>query len=143
MLSDLVSEIEPGRCAIVVDQSLPVGRAANAAAVIALTMGKIHPELAGVDLIDGSGLAHPGLIPIGISVLGATAEELKALREKATSREISVVDFPIQGQQTNDYSAFGSAVALVETKELSYVGVGLYGSRKVVGKIVGKFGFLK
>ena len=89
MPSDLVSEIEPGRCAIVVDQSLPVGRAANAAAVIALTMGKIHPDLAGVDLIDGSGLAHPGLIPIGISVLGATAEELKALREKATSRAIS------------------------------------------------------
>ena len=44
MLSDLVSEIEPGRCAIVVDQSLPGGRAANAAAVIALTMGTILPN---------------------------------------------------------------------------------------------------
>jgi Protein of unknown function (DUF2000) len=43
---------EATRCVVVVDESLPPGRAANAAAVIALTLGKRHPHLAGPDLID-------------------------------------------------------------------------------------------
>ena len=77
---------KPTRCAIVVDASLPAGRAANAAAVIALTLGKRHPHLAGPDLVDASGRPHPGLIPIGIAVLAAPAEELNDLRESAQRR---------------------------------------------------------
>ncbi len=42
---------EPSRCVIVVDRALPAGRAANAAAVVAFTLGKRHPEVAGSDLI--------------------------------------------------------------------------------------------
>lgn len=136
------AQIEPGRCTIIVDKNLPVGRSANAAAVIALTMGKLHPELASADLVDGAAFAHPGLISIGISVLGADANDLNSVREKAIARGLSVVDFPVQGQQTNDYSAFMGAVAQVPTESLSYVGVGVYGPRKLVGKVVGKFDLL-
>ncbi|WP_152046658.1 DUF2000 domain-containing protein [Aureimonas psammosilenae] len=135
--------IEPGRCVIVVDDALPAGRAANAAAVIALTLGKLQPELAGADLVDGSGVAHPGLIPIGITILGAASADLPGIRAKALSRELTVIGFPVQGQQTNDYSAFGAAVGRVETNALSYVGVGIYGPRKTVGKVVGKYGRFK
>ena len=134
---------EAGRCVIVVDMALPVGRAANAAAVIALTLGKLRPELAGADLVDGSGFAHPGLIPIGIAVLGAPGADLGAIRAKALARELHVVDFPTEGQQTTDYTAFGAAVAGTPTEALTYVGVGLYGPRKAVGKIVGKYTLLK
>jgi hypothetical protein len=133
---------DSGRCVIVVDEALPPGRAANAAAVIALTLGKLRPELAGTDLVDKSGVAHPGLIPIGITILGTSANDLPSIRAKALSRELAVIDFPVQGQQTNDYTAFGAAVAQVETEALSYVGVGIYGPRKAVGKVVGKYGLL-
>ena len=134
---------QPTRCAIVVDASLPAGRAANAAAVIALTLGKRHPHLAGPDLVDASGRAHPGLIPIGIAVLAASAAEVNALRAKALKNGIDVVDFPSQGQQTTDYARFGSLVREVPTESLTYVGVGLYGARKAVGRIVGRFSLLK
>jgi hypothetical protein len=134
---------EPMRCAIVVDEALPPGRAANAAAVIALTMGRRHPQLAGADLIDGSGYAHPGLIPIGIAVLEAAADQLFALRAKALKNGVDVVDFPSQGQQTNDYREFGVRVRAVPTEDLTYVGIGVYGPRKAVGKVVGKFSLLK
>ncbi len=140
--SDEGEHDQPMRCVIVVDAALPAGRAANAAAVIALTLGKRHPELAGADLVDASGFAHPGLIPIGIAVLGAPASELGTLRGKALGRGIDVVDFPSQGQETTDYIAFGNAVAEVATEALSYVGVGLYGTRKLVGKIIGKYALL-
>ena len=134
---------QPTRCAIVVDGSLPAGRAANAAAVIALTLGKRHPHLAGPDLVDASGRAHPGLIPIGIAVLAAPAAEVNALRAKALKNGIDVVDFPSQGQQTTDYAKFGALVREVPTESLNYVGVGLYGARKAVGRIVGRFSLLK
>ena len=134
---------EMERCVIVVADDLPPGRAANAASVIALSIGKLYPDLVGTDLVDGSGYAHPGLIPIGISVLAAPAAELPPLRAKALSKELRVVSFPIQGQQTNDYVAFGDAVGTLATDELAYVGIGLVGSRKSVGKIVGRYGLLK
>jgi hypothetical protein len=133
---------EPMRCTIVVDLALPSGRAANVAAVIALTLGKRHPHLAGADLVDGSGHAHPGLIPIGITVLAAAAADLPRVCAKALKAGLDIVDFPSQGQQTNDYTEFGARVREVLTEELSYVGVGLYGTRKAVGKIVGKFSLL-
>jgi hypothetical protein len=134
---------EPRRCAIVVDRDLPPGRAANAAAVIALTLGQRHPHLVGPALVDGAGFAHPGLIPIGIAVLAGAAAELAALRAKALAAGIDVVDFPVQGQQTTDYAAFRAAVAEMSPDALTYVGVGLYGVRKAVGKLVGRFALLR
>jgi hypothetical protein len=131
------------RCVIIVDQNLPAGRAANAAAVIALTLGKRHPHLAGPDLVDASGHAHPGLIPIGIAVLAAAAPDLGKIREKAVKDSIDVVDFPAQGQETTDYAEFGARVRNVATTEIQYVGVGLYGPRKSVGRIVARFSLLK
>lgn len=128
---------------IVVDIALPAGRAANAAAVIALTLGRRHPHLAGADLVDASGHAHPGLIPIGIAVLAAPAAELRTLRAKALKSEIDVVDFPSEGQMTTDYAEFGARVRGIATDDLSYAGVGLYGRRKAVGRVVGRFSLLK
>lgn len=138
-----LSETEQARCAIVVDAELPPGRAANAAAVIALTLGKLYPELAGADLIDASGFPHPGLIPIGITVLAAPAADLPGVRAKALKAGINLVDFPSQGQQTNDYGEFGAKVLEVATENLTYVGVGVFGARKAVGKVVGKYALLK
>ncbi len=133
----------PERCVIVVDAALPPGRAANAAAVLALTVGQRQPALVGPPLVDASGVAHPGLIPIGIAVLAADTEALAAIRDKAVAIGCDVVDFPVQGQQTTDYSAFRDAVALVETAALRYVGVALVGPRKPIGKLVANLGLLK
>ncbi len=133
----------PERCVIVVDSELSVGRAANAAAVIALTVGQRHPSLVGAPLVDASAYEHPGLIPIGISILAAKQEELSTLRGKGVLVGCDIIDFPTQGQQTNDYSAFQDAVAQVATEDLRYVGVALVGARKPISKIVANLGLLK
>jgi len=140
---DAQSTTTPERCVIVVDAQLPIGRAANAAAVIALTVGRRHPALVGLPLVDASGVAHPGLIPIGIAVLAADQPTLSAIRAKGVAAGCDVVDFPVQGQQTTDYTAFRDAVALIPTADLQYIGVALVGARKPVGKIVANLGLLK
>ncbi len=134
---------EPSRCVIVIDKALPVGRAANAVAVIAVALGNRHPHLSGPDLVDASGYAHPGLIPIGVAILAADAADLSDVRTRALKRNIDVVDFPFQGQQTTDYTEFGARVREVLTEHLTYVGVGLYGPRKDVGRIVGRLPLLR
>lgn len=133
----------PQRCVIVVDAALPVGKAANAAAVIALTIGQRHPSLVGAALVDADGLAHPGLIPIGIAVLAATQDELSALRVKGVEIGCDVVDFPEQGQTTTDYHAFCDVVSTVPTAELKYLGVALIGDKKPIRNAVANFGLLK
>jgi len=144
MTNDTMKETaRPQRCVIVVDSALPAGRAANAAAVLALTVGQRHPALVGEPLVDASGCAHPGLIPVGIAVLAANQDELAMVRGKALAAACDVVTFPAQGQQTTDYAAFRDAVATVVTEELRYVGVALIGERKPVSKAVANLGLLK
>jgi len=138
-----ISEVKknpPERCVIILDEQLSPGRAANAAAVIALTIGQRHPELVGEVLIDASGEQHPGLIPIGISVLSASTDELTALRQRAVqTQEIEdIVDFPVQGQQTKNYAEFINAVAQTPLDALSYVGIALIGKKKTISKLVAK-----
>jgi hypothetical protein len=133
----------PSRCVIVIDAALAPGRAANAAAVIALTVGARHPGLVGEPLVDAAGFAHPGLIPIGIAVLSAGQDELNALRARALDAGCDVVDFPVQGQQTTNYAAFRDVVATVAPEELRYVGLALVGEKKPIGKIVANLGLLK
>lgn len=131
------------RCVAVVDDALPIGKAANAAAVMALTMGARQSHLVGEPLVDAAGNRHPGLIPIGIPVLGAPAADLACLRDRANQAGLEVVDFPAQGQETNDYAQFRRMVGETAPDQLRYLGVMVYGERRKVSRIVGKYGLLR
>jgi hypothetical protein len=89
-------------------------------------------------LRESDGTAHPGLIPIGIPVLKATAQQLSELRQKSLAH-CDVVDFPVQGQATTDYDAFLDAVNALSGPSLQYLAIGLVGPRNRIGKLVGGF----
>ena len=82
---------------VVVDESLAPGLAANAAAVMAMTLGAKLPDLIGADFEDGGRWRHPGLITAGLPVLRAPADELPALRARAVEAEVGVIGFPAFG----------------------------------------------
>lgn len=133
----------PERCVIVVDQELPPGLAANAAAVLALTLGAREPALAGAEFVDGDAQPHPGLIPIGLPVLTAPRARLTDLRGRAAAAGLGVVDFPTLGQQTNDYDEFRSRVAATPAADLEYLGLAVYGERRPVGRLTGNLPLLR
>jgi hypothetical protein len=133
----------PERCVIVIDEELPPGLAANAAAVLALTLGAIEPALVGAEFLDADEGAHPGLIPTGLPVLKAPRAELGGLRGRAGDAGLGVVDFPTLGQQTNDYDEFRGRVAKTPAAELEYLGVAVYGPRRAVGRVTGNLPLLK
>jgi hypothetical protein len=131
------------RCVIIVDEALPAGLAANAAAVLALTLGARQPDLVGADFVDADAQPHPGLIPIGLPVLRAARLDLVEIRRRAAADGVSVVDFPAFGQQTNDYDEFRGMVAATPSAELSYLGVALSGPRRAVGRLTGRLALLR
>lgn len=134
----------PARCVVVLADDLPPGLAANAAAVLALSLGAAVPALPGPDVIDADGTVHPGLIPIGFPVLKAPREELRELRARARETDgVAVIDFPAPGQRTTNYAEFAAAVAGTRVEELQYVGVLVHGDKKPVNKLTGGYALLR
>lgn len=97
------------RCVMILNAALPPGKATNAAAVMALTLGQRHPALVGDTLEDADRRPSPGLITTGIPVLAATDEQLSALREQCEQAEYDLVLFPEEGQTTTDYQALSAS----------------------------------
>ena len=128
---------------MVLDRQLPVGLAANAAAVLALTLGALEPALPGPDFTDAAGHTHPGLFPAGLPVLGAEPADLVALRERAQSSGVRVVAFPVAGQQTNEYEQFRDTVASTAPGQLRCLGLLLHGPAKAVRSLTGGLALLR
>jgi hypothetical protein len=129
------------RCVVVVDEGLAPGLAANAAAVMALTLGTKVPALVGEEFVDGAGERHPGLITTGLPVLRAAAEQLPQLRARAIEADVGVIGFPRSGQTTTDYDHFRAMVA--ETESPDYLGLAFYGDGKTLRRLTGSLGLLR
>jgi hypothetical protein len=129
------------RCVLVLDEALAPGKAANAAAVMAMTLGTKVPLMIGDDFPDGAGALHPGLYREGLPILKAPADTLRELRAKAVAAEVGVIGFPVNGHQTNDYEEF--VAMLGESADVSYLGLALYGPAKTVRKLTGSLPLLR
>ena len=53
---------ELDKCVLVIDEAMPRGLAANTAAILGITWGRLRPELVGEDVTDAAGAIHPGII---------------------------------------------------------------------------------
>jgi uracil phosphoribosyltransferase len=129
------------RCVVVVDEALAPGLAANAAAVMALTLGTKVPAMVGEEFVDGAGERHPGLITTGLPVLRAAAAALPELRARALQAEVGVIGFPRSGQTTTDYEHFRAMVA--EAQAPDYLGLAFYGDGKTLRRLTGSLGLLR
>ena len=132
------------RCVIVVDESLPPGLAANATAMLAVTLGATVAGLPGAALVDADGDVHPGLIPQGLTVLRAPADRLSDLHARAAaSEDVGLIDFPTDCQQTTDYDEVRRRVAGIPAAHLCYLAILLYGPRRSVSRLTGNLALLR
>jgi hypothetical protein len=128
---------------VVVQEDLPAGRAANAAASVSAAIGARVRGLLGPDAVDGDGSAHPGLPWAGCSVLVAASEQLTAIRSKAAGSDgVLVVDMPEAAQLTRVYDEYLQAVAETPSEALAPLAVALVGPRNRVDRIVGRLPLL-
>lgn len=136
---------QPGyKCAIVVSGDLPTGLAANAASVLALTMGHRVEGLVGVDVKDADGVVHAGVIHTPLPILTAPRERIGTIVQTAAAQdETFFVSFSSLAQSCRTYDEYIEKMAATATADLASVGIGLYGPRKQVNKLVGTLPLLR
>lgn len=145
---DEIRTDEPTRAArlkwvIVVDETLPAGRATNAAICVASATAVGVTGLLGPDAKDGGGSVHPGLPWAGCTVLGAPAGRLGAIRAKAVdSAGVFVADMPTYGQSTRVYDEYVRQLGETDTADVAYHAVSLVGPRNRIDKLVHRLGLL-
>ena len=134
------------KCVIVLDEDLPLGLAANTAAILGLTLGRELPEVVGADVTDGDGRRHLGIIEFPIPVLKAPPEAVGALREALYAPEyrgLTVVDFSDLAQGCKTYGEYMAKMAQTEGGTLTYFGLALCGDKKRVNRLTGSLPLLR
>lgn len=134
------------KCVMILDSSLPVGIAANTAAILGVTLGKTMPEVVGVPVTDQSGKEHTGIITFPIPVLKASPETLKEIRQKLYQPEyqdITAIDFSDLAQGCKAYEEFIQKMEQTPENALEYFGLAICGAKKKVNQLTGNMPLLR
>lgn len=132
------------KCVIVLKTGLPPGFAANAAAVLAISLGKKHPEIVADDFPDASGGLHAGLVNVPVPLLQSDDVGLKSLRNDAISNpEVTVVDFSEPARVAKTMESYRDLLKARKPEDLSYVGVALFGPKKAVSDLTAGLSLLR
>lgn len=134
------------KCVMVIDEGLPLGLAANTAAILGVTLGKQLPEVVGADVLDSRGREHLGIIEFPVPVLKGTPESLRQLRETLYApdfQDLTVVDFSDLAQGCKTYEEFIGKMGETEERTLRYFGLAICGARKEVDRLTGSLPLLR
>lgn len=89
---------------------------------------------------------HPGITQLPIPILGTTRPKIKEIRERLLSMKLEdmiVVDFSTVAQQSRTYDEYESALLDTEEKDIQYVGIAVYGEKKVINKMTGNLSLIR
>ncbi len=133
------------KCVMVVDSTLPSGLIANTAAVLGLSLGNHIPGLIGPDITDSGGELHKGITAVPIPVLGSNRDELSRIyRACQTKRpDLTVIGFSTIAQDCHTYAEYMALTGERPSQETQYLGLCIYGSRKVVNSLCGQLKLLR
>lgn len=139
-------DIQNKKCVMVIDENLPLGFIANTSAIMGITLGKYIPEAIGPQVLDKNKNSHLGIIQFPVPILKASKEKLKEIREElfdSKYAELIVVDFSDVAQSCNDYDDFIEKINATEEQDITYFGIGICGSKKLINKLTGSLPLLR
>lgn len=132
------------KCVMIIDESLPLGEIANAAAVLGITLGGKMPEAVGENVRDSAGNPHIGVIKIPVPILKASRDVIGKLRLRLYDRQfgdITAVDFTDLAQSCKTYDEFIDKMSY--TSELNYIGLALCGDNRKISKLTGNLPLMR
>lgn len=139
-------DFQSEKCVMVLEEHLPLGIAANTAAIMGITLGKKMPSVVGADVTDQTGHVHLGIVEFPVPILKASAESIKALRERLYAPEfgdLTVVDFSDLAQGCKTYAEFTAKMKDASETDLTYFGIAILGAKKKVNKLTGSMPLLR
>ncbi|MEV7973779.1 DUF2000 domain-containing protein [Cellulomonas sp. NPDC089187] len=132
------------KIAIVVDGALPSGLAANAAAVVAATLGLRTTGMIGADARSADGVHVPGITRMAMPILKSDVTGLTELHRRALIEpELFTVPFTAAAQAARGYDEYLEGLAAQEMAELALVALGIAGPRARVSSLAGSLPLLR
>ena len=128
------------KCVMIIGDDLPVGVTANIAGIMGMSLGKIKPEIVGIDATDAEGCIHKGLIQFPVPILKGSRENLKKIRQKLSEQDfndLNVIDFSNIAQESMTYNDYLERLQQTEENDLSYIGLAICGNKKKINKLTG------
>jgi len=139
-------DLENEKCVMVIDGRLPLGMAANAAAILGISLGKKMPEVVGTDVSDQTGNLHLGIIEFPVPILKGDGPCIKTIRERLYGPDFSdltTVDFSDLAQGCKTYGEFVEKMKNMPETDLNYLGIAICGPKKKVNKLTGNIPLLR
>ncbi|KRL05404.1 DUF2000 domain-containing protein [Liquorilactobacillus oeni] len=132
------------KCVLIIDPELPLGLIANTAAILGCSLGKIHPEINGDDLLDQEKHSYPGIVKIPIPVLKAVSSKVKEIQiETEKIEEIEVISFADCAQTAKNYQEYAEKVQNSNHENIKLLGICLYSTTKKVNHFAGSLSLLR
>ncbi len=128
------------KCVMVLEEDLPIGLAANSAAILGISLGRLQPHIVGVDVQDKNGLVHPGIIEFPIPILQSHDEGIRKIRQRLKEpnfQDVTVIDFSDLAQSCKRYDEYIDKMADAGEDDLHYFGIVLCGPAKKINKLTG------
>ena len=139
-------DLKNEKCVMIIDENLPLGIAANTAAILGITLGKEMPQVVGEDVTDKTGNEHLGIIEFPVPVLKGNTESIREIRERLYEPDFSdltVVDFSDLAQSCKTYDEFTEKMKKVSETDLNYFGIAICGSKKKINQLTGSMPLLR
>lgn len=128
------------RCVLVVADELPKWLAVNSAAILGVALAAHGLIPIGPDLLDASGVKHPGIGTTPLPILAAPGDELSQLRSTAIEKGIFVIDFNSAAHNSHTYDEYEKLLA---DEPVDYLGLALHGPKKAVTSVSGNLKSLR
>ncbi len=109
-------------------------------------MGSHYPDAVGKDVVDKNENEHLGIIEIPIPILKGNKEFLNNLRDtlyKEEYKDMIVADFSDVAQSCKTYDEYIDKISKIESNNINYFGIAIYGTKKQVNKLTGSIGLLR
>jgi hypothetical protein len=113
---------------------------------LALTLGRQIDGILGPDVPDKSGAVHCGITTIPIPILRTAESTIKEIRlrvAKDADQDLFIVDFTDAAQSTRTYDEYTQKISGLETEELRYLAIALYGPKKIVQRLTGSLPLMR
>lgn len=124
------------KVAVVVRDDLQPWQRLNVTAFLISGVTTAHPELVGQDYEDADGQRYLRLLGVPVLIFEAAAEILQSARVRAVERGLPLAVYTREMFATGHDADNRAVVRAVPSAGLNLVGIGMYGPKNVVDKVI-------
>lgn len=134
------------KCVMIIDKALPIGLIANTAAVLGSSLSHHVSGLIGPDISYGGSGTHKGVTTVPFPILAMGRNGIKEIHDRVkseNSEDITVIGFNTVAQKSKSCEEYTQKLNNMDPGDLNYLGICLWGPKKLINRLCGSIAMLK